>query len=205
MSEMQIIPERIRNEDGTNPHPFRSSRTRAELGEGRREKGEGKGEQSRSKSLETFHPSSGYVPREQASMDGGRSQAERALAFVVHHIRPDWDERGILAAFTEARMPYAQLASVAIHAAFDPSARTPGVIPHRTPCAYVPMPVTPVPPPIRYERVPENQAEINARWTTLVRQALRQPRAELPPDYCPDCDEPHPWTHDEGTPDEQPY
>ena len=32
-----------------------------------------------------------------------REQAERALAFVVHAIRPDWDEPGILAAIRKAK------------------------------------------------------------------------------------------------------
>ena len=51
-----------------------------------------------------------------------REQAERALAFVVHAIRPDWDEPGILAAIRKA--PAKPLATVAAAAIACASLRT---------------------------------------------------------------------------------
>lgn len=57
--------------------------------------------------------------------------AAKALAELVHQLRPAWDRHGILAAVHAAHRPGRDLqlvAHVAIDAACDPSARTPAVI-----------------------------------------------------------------------------
>lgn len=57
--------------------------------------------------------------------------AEKALAELVHQLRPAWDRHGILAAIHAALRPGRDLqlvAHVAVDAACDPTARTPAVI-----------------------------------------------------------------------------
>lgn len=59
-----------------------------------------------------------------------RGQAE-ATATLIATLRPDWDHRGILAAIQTAapRHTAPQIAIAAIHAATNPTNRTPAVIP----------------------------------------------------------------------------
>ncbi len=59
-----------------------------------------------------------------------RTKAERALAFYIAQIRPDWDEHGVLVILRKcASAPLAQLGVAAIHAAkFRTDQRTPAVI-----------------------------------------------------------------------------
>jgi hypothetical protein len=56
-----------------------------------------------------------------------------AIAELLHHIRPDWDKPGILTHLDTARLRVgvtpATLAIAAIHAATNPTNRTPAVIP----------------------------------------------------------------------------
>lgn len=54
----------------------------------------------------------------------------RALAELVHHVRPSWDRHGIYAALhaNAARLDFARLIRAAIDAANDPDARTPAAI-----------------------------------------------------------------------------
>lgn len=59
-----------------------------------------------------------------------RTRSERALAFLINQIRPDWDESGVLVTLRKcASAPLEQLAVAAIHAAaFRTDQRTPAVI-----------------------------------------------------------------------------
>lgn len=59
-----------------------------------------------------------------------RTKAERALAFYVAQIRPEWDEHGVLVILRKcATAPLEQLGVAAIHcAAFRTDQRTPAVI-----------------------------------------------------------------------------
>jgi len=50
------------------------------------------------------------------------------LAQVCHAIRPDWDLRGIVAALVKDSRPFGELATAAVVAAANPSARTPAAI-----------------------------------------------------------------------------
>ena len=56
----------------------------------------------------------------------------RALAELVHQLRPAWNRAGIIAALhASTDKPLDQLIRAALDAAFDPDAATPAVIQHR--------------------------------------------------------------------------
>lgn len=70
----------------------------------------------------------------------------RALAELVHQIRPTWDRAGILSVLTSDAREFTTLAHVAIDVAHDTKARTPGVIPSRDRTQVAPInPPTPTP------------------------------------------------------------
>lgn len=58
----------------------------------------------------------------------------RALAHLVHGLRPDWPETSVLTLLRSSSRPLEDLILVAVHAARDRTAHTPGVIEHRSPC-----------------------------------------------------------------------
>lgn len=104
------------------------------------------------------------------------ARALRALAHLVHHIRPDWDEHGILAKLTQAttagrRTP--DLALAAIRAAAEPSNRTPAVIPFDGPhWAERVTPVDPHPRPYPHP-VPTVAPDAVHQLAAAVRAAIR--------------------------------
>jgi hypothetical protein len=58
-----------------------------------------------------------------------RQQAQ-SLAAVIHKLRPEWDERGVIRALEKcAGLNPFEVSMAAIRAANDPGAKTPGVIP----------------------------------------------------------------------------
>lgn len=74
----------------------------------------------------------------------------RALAELVHHIRPDWNRGGILAALTaQPERAFPELTRAALDAAWDRTADTPAVIAHRDGTAWAtrPEPVKPTATP----------------------------------------------------------
>lgn len=77
----------------------------------------------------------------------------RALAELVHQLRPAWNRAGIHGALHAASIkPIDQLVRAAIDAALDPDAQTPAVIQHRDGDTWTPprptRPATNQPPPI---------------------------------------------------------
>ena len=63
------------------------------------------------------------------AQDMNRSRALSALAAVVHEIRTDWDESGVLAVLQrQDDAPLADLAHAAIHATARTDQKTPAVI-----------------------------------------------------------------------------
>jgi len=69
----------------------------------------------------------------------------RGLAYLVHGLRPDWPEASVLTLLRTSSQRIDALVSIAIHAALDPTASTPGVITHRAPCTASAQ-TTPQPP-----------------------------------------------------------
>ncbi len=93
-------------------------------------------------------------------------KALRALAYVVHSARPEWPYESVLTVLREQRRAFDVIANIAIHAALDQTARTPGVIAHRAPCTTATTERTLTPPPfaISYRNaVPPNDAWHQAR------------------------------------------
>lgn len=70
----------------------------------------------------------------------------RAIAYLVHGLRPDWPETSVLTVLRSSSQRTDALVGIAIHAALDPTTRTPGVIEQRAPCAAM-QTTTPQPPP----------------------------------------------------------
>ena len=112
----------------------------------------------------------------------------RALAELVHQLRPTWHRGGIIGALHAGKVrPMPELVRAAINAALDPTAETPGAIQHRDGTAWTPQEQpTPVPATRicsrcgRYhvvidghlEPCPRYDADVNARGLASARQAL---------------------------------
>ncbi len=98
----------------------------------------------------------------------------RALAHVVAALRSDWSEASVLTVLRSDRRSLHVLATVAVHAAADPSAKTPGVIPRRAPCTATATD-TLTPPAVRpgelYPR-PDSCTDPTDTWRQ-ARQAMR--------------------------------
>lgn len=89
----------------------------------------------------------------QLNPDASRDPRVRALAELLHQIRPTWDRAGIRSALliASATKTFEQVTHAAIGASFDTSAHTPAVIPHRDGDAFAAKKseqCTPLPPPV---------------------------------------------------------
>lgn len=91
----------------------------------------------------------------------------QALALDVHRIRPDWSTQGIRAVLLRDPRPLEVLRPVALAAAADPTARTPGVIPdrdaHGAPARSPVAPMTHLPIP---------EPDVAQRGAAMARAAL---------------------------------
>lgn len=111
----------------------------------------------------------------------------RALAELVHQLRPAWNRAGIHGAIHAATdRPIDQLVRAAIDAALDPDAQTPAVIQHRDGAAWDPRPAarrassTPWPPPIHILDLGQPaDDEVTRLGAAAARAALRHTQ-ELP-------------------------
>jgi len=85
-----------------------------------------------------------------------RTRAERALAFLLHEIRDEWDEHGVLSVLRKlSDKPLAEVSAASIHCAF-----------HRTD-----------------QRTPACIALSGEHWQALNRMANQAPATPLPPYY----------------------
>lgn len=113
-------------------------------------------------------------------MMDGRSQREliTTLAQLIRSIRPSWDYPGIVAALQKASIRHDSRALIraAVDAAYDPSARTPGVIHNRDGRAWR-QDETPPPQPARITDLDLGQPQpdhVATRGAAAARAALRQ-------------------------------
>lgn len=101
----------------------------------------------------------------------------RALAELIHHLRPAWNRAGIIGALHAAsKRPLDQLIRASIDAALDPDAATPAVIQHRDGAAWAATPTrpkpSPQPPPISTIDLGQPNPQAATRGAAAARAAL---------------------------------